>query len=200
MSDRDPGDWARYYERLQDRPPRTTTVFAARRFDAPGLVVDLGCGAGRDCLPLLRAGWRVVAIDREASAIERLRAAAPSDRSGELETRQESFETADLPAADLIISCFALPLTPKPAFPGLWRRIIASLKPGGRFAGQLYGVRDSWARNGTADGVVAFDRAGCLELLSDLKVEFFEEEEHDGVTPRGKSKHWHIFHIVAAKR
>lgn len=200
MTSRDPGDWARYYERLQDRPPRATTVFAARRFKTPGLAVDLGCGAGRDCLPLLRAGWQVVAIDREASAIEKLQAAAPSDRLRDLTVRQENFEATALPAADLVVSCFALPLAPKPTFPDLWRQIIASLRSGGRFAGQLYGVRDSWARNGAADGVVAFDRAGCLGLLSDLKVELFEEEEHDGVTPRGKSKHWHIFHIVAVKR
>jgi hypothetical protein len=28
----------------------------------------------------------------------------------------------------------------------------------------------------------------------------FEEEEADSTTPRGKPKHWHIFHIVARKR
>jgi hypothetical protein len=28
----------------------------------------------------------------------------------------------------------------------------------------------------------------------------FDEEEADGVTPRGNPKHWHIFHIVARKR
>jgi len=27
----------------------------------------------------------------------------------------------------------------------------------------------------------------------------FEEEEDDGVTPRGNTKHWHIFHIVTRK-
>jgi hypothetical protein len=30
-------------------------------------------------------------------------------------------------------------------------------------------------------------------------VEFLREEEDDTVTPRGKAKHWHIFHIVARK-
>ena len=42
-------------------------------------------------------------------------------------------------------------------------------------------------------------REQAQELLDGLEVEMFEEEEDDGVTPRGKPKHWHIFHIVARK-
>jgi hypothetical protein len=30
-----------------------------------------------------------------------------------------------------------------------------------------------------------------------MTIELFEEEEVDATTPRGKAKHWHIFHIVA---
>jgi len=192
-------DWAAYYAALKDRPPRQTTVFASRRFGKPGLAVDLGCGAGRDTLPLLAAGWRVIAIDREASAIAALTEATPAACRSRLEARQAAFEDADWPEADLINSSFALPLAPKPKFPALWRRIRERLKPGGRFAGQLYGLRDSWARGGAADGVVAFSRDACLTHLRDFELELFEEEEHDGVTPRGREKHWHIFHIVARK-
>ena len=36
-------------------------------------------------------------------------------------------------------------------------------------------------------------------MLDGLELEMFEEEEDDGVTPRGNAKHWHIFHIVARK-
>ena len=73
------------------------------------------------------------------------------------------------------------------------------MRPLGRFSGQLYGKRDTWAKNGADDGVVAFTRSDCLSQLKGLKIEMFEEEEHDGFTPRGKLKHWHIFHIVARK-
>lgn len=193
-------DWAAYYDALKDRPPRQTTLFAARRFKTPGLLVDLGAGGGRDTLPLVKAGWRAIAIDRQASAIEAIQAATPPAAAGRLEARQQAFEHADWPMNDLTISCFALPLTPKPAFPGVWARIRERLKPGGRFAGQLYGLRDSWARNGAPDGVVAFDRSGCLSLFQGMTIEFFEEEEHSGVTPKGREKHWHIFHVVAQKR
>lgn len=189
--------WAAYYAQLKDRPPRQTTVFAARRFAQPGLLVDLGAGGGRDCLPLIADGWRAIAIDREPSAITAIRANLPPGGEDRLETRLAAFEDADWPPVDLAISCFALPLAPKPAFPRLWRRIVERLRPGGRFAGQLYGRRDSWARDGAPDGVVAFDRAGCISLFDGMRIEFFEEEEHNGVTPKGRHKHWHIFHVVA---
>ncbi len=192
-------DWAAYYALLKDRPPRPTAVFAMRRFRTPGLAVDLGCGGGRDALPLLAAGWRVFAIDREASAIETLLAATPAEWRDRLTTLQASYEAADWPDADFVNSSFALPLAPKSEFPAIWRRIRRSLRPGGRFAGQLYGLRDSWARGGAPDGVVAFDRDACLRLFDGYSIELFEEEEHDGVTPRGRQKHWHIFHVVARR-
>lgn len=190
-------DWAAYYERLKDRPPRTTTTFAARRFPTPGDAVDLGCGGGRDTLPLLDAGWNVLGVDQEPSAIEALTNEAAKRKLTGLKTLLSPFEAAEWGEVDFVVSSFALPLAPKPDFPALWAHIRASLRPGGRFAGQLYGVRDSWARNGAPDGVVAFTRAECLAHLEGMRIELFEEEEHDGVTARGKSKHWHIFHIVA---
>ena len=194
-------DWSSYYDKLRGRPPRATAVFARRRYEReagrPGFAVDLGCGGGRDVLPLLAAGWRVLAIDREESAVAELLAATPTKWRERLSVRQANFSEIPLPSADLILSSFALPLAPKPAFPKLWRRIRDALGPSGRFAGQLYGLRDSWARDGAPDGVVAFDRQGLAKLFEGMKIERFEEEEHDGATPRGRMKHWHIFHVVA---
>jgi hypothetical protein len=43
-------------------------------------------------------------------------------------------------------------------------------------------------------------RAAAERLLAELDTELFEEEERDSITPRGKPKHWHIFHIVARRR
>ncbi len=192
-------DWAAYYTKLKDRPPRPTAMFAAARFAAPGQAVDLGCGAGRDVLPLLAQGWQVLGIDKEPSAIAALNQAAPADLLPNLKTACTPIEDAEFGASDLINSSFALPLVPKQAFPNVWRKIRASLRSNGRFSGQIYGVRDSWARGGAADGLIAFSRAECLNLLAGMRIEFFEEEEHDGLTPRGTQKHWHIFHLVAQK-
>lgn len=189
--------WVSYYEATADRPPRRTLLEALRRFAAPGLAVDLGCGDGRDAIELLRRGWSVVAVDSEPEALARLRARPDLPAGASLVPICARFEDANWPMADLVNASFSLPLCPPARFPALWRKITASLKAEGRFAGQFYGDRDGWAGN---PAMTHLDRGALLRLLAGLEVEFFEEEESDTLTPRGKPKHWHIFHIVARRR
>jgi tellurite methyltransferase len=204
MSESNSESWRAYYAKTGKRAPRATLVFALDRFAAEGarpaalLAVDLGCGSGRDTVALLERGWRVLAIDAEPAAIEALgtRPELTAEARARLETRVARFEDARWPACDLVNASFALPLVPPAAFPGLWRRVVGSLRPGGRFAGQLYGERDDWAGDPT---ITVLTRAECEALLAGLVVEHFREEEDDSVTPRGVPKHWHIFHIVARK-
>jgi membrane dipeptidase len=186
--------WGRYF-RLAGVDARPTLIDAVERFAAPGFAVDLGAGTGRDTAELLRRGWRVLAIDREADAIDRLLelVGAGSDR---LETRVARYEESDWPACDLVNASFALPSCPPAEFPRVWSRIVDSIVPGGRFAGQLFGDRDAWART----GIVVQTRAEVEALLEPFEVERFEEFEGDARTAIGKTKQWHLFHLVARKR
>jgi SAM-dependent methyltransferase len=200
MTDADPNAvWTAYYDATTGRPPRRTLLAAVGAFpsaETSRFAVDLGCGQGRDTVELLRRGWRVLAIDAAPTALERLRARPDLPAGAALETRCARFEEAEWPAADLVNASFALPICPPARFPALWRRIVGSLRPGGRFAGQLYGDHDDWADR---TDMTILDRAAAERLLEGLAVEFFEEEESDAVTPRGEPKHWHIFHVVARK-
>ena len=138
-----------YYQRTGERPPRETLLCALDRWAetaaGAGHAVDLGCGTGRDTIELLRRGWSVLAIDAEPDAIAGLRARPDLPPGTRLETHVTRFEDTDWPACDLVNASFALPLCPPQAFGPHWRRLVASIRPGGRFAGQLYGDRDSWA-------------------------------------------------------
>lgn len=196
-----PDRWAGYYKKTGSRPPRPTLLLALDKFDDEGaaashLAVDLGAGGGRDVIEMLRRGWRVIAIDAEREAGAAIRAREDLPPGAELETREARFEDAVWPSCDLVNSSFALPLCPPEAFSGVWAKIMHSLKPGGRFSGQLYGDRDSWAGRG---GMTFHTRDEAEALLSGLETEMFEEEEDDSTTPRGEAKHWHVFHIVARK-
>jgi SAM-dependent methyltransferase len=188
--------WAEYYRKTAGRPPRSTLLFALDRFAAPGFAVDLGCGEGRDTIELLRRGWSVLALDAEPSAIGGLTARSDLPAGVHLETRVARFEDAVWPVADLVNASFALFFCGPGAFAPLWDKLIASLKPGGRFAGQLLGDRDSWAGR---RHVVVHNDAAVAALLLGLTVEMHEIEETDGVTPRGEAKHWHLHHLVLRK-
>jgi len=186
--------WARYF-RVAGLDPRETLVAAADGFAEPGFAVDLGAGTGRDTLELLRRGWRVLAIDGAAEAIGRLVELAGAERS-RLETIVGRYEQVEWPACDLVNASFALPFCPPERFGEVWGRIVGSLQPGGRFAGQLFGDRDEWA----GSGIVVQGRAEVEGLLEPFVVERLDELESDGPTAVGKLKHWHVFHIVARKR
>jgi tellurite methyltransferase len=192
----DSSSWIDYYDKTEGRPPRPTLIEALGRFAAPGHAVDLGCGDGRDTIELSRRGWSVLAIDSEPRAIERLTARPDLPPARRLETRIARFEDAIWPAADLVNASFALFFCAAAAFDPLWRKIITSLRPGGRFAGQLLGERDSWAGR---RHVVVHDGAALDALLAGLIVERHDIEETDSVTPRGEAKHWHLHHLVLRK-
>jgi len=191
------------------RPPRDTLLAALARFDTESLnkeeipiqqsrfAVDLGCGEGRDTVELLRRGWRVLAVDGEAEAITRLLNRPDLNREF-LETRVVRFEDVLLTeSVDLVNASFSLPFCPPKSFPIVWENIISSLRSGGRFSGQLFGNRDSWA---IYTSMNHHTRQEVEMLLQSFEIEMLEEEDHPGKTAIGEEKHWHIFHIVARKK
>ena len=190
--------WASYYEKLRDRPPRKTVIAALDAFGerTEALAVDLGCGDGRDVIEILRRGWKVVAVDAESEALKRLaeRGLPGDERITPVVSR---FEDVPMPiGVELVNSSFAMPLCEPARFHEMWARIVEALPSGGRFSGQWYGLNDSWADR---PGITFLSRDEAQALLAGFDVEMFDEEEADSTTPRGKPKHWHIFHIVARK-
>ena len=104
------------------------------------------------------------------------------------------FEDASWPEVSLVNSSFALPFCAPESFEAVWSRVRASLVPGGRFSGQLFGDRDGWV--GSRE--LTFHSSAEAEALFDgLELERFEELEEDGQTALGDPKHWHVFHVVA---
>ena len=194
----DENDWDSYYSHIEGRKvrPLLLQVLAAFPEDAaPGTAIDLGCGDGTETAHLLRRGWRVLAVDAEPRAIERLGAKVPPEALQRLRTQVAFFHAVDWIPADLVHASLSLPFCPPERFTAVWEGLTASLKPGGRFAGEFFGVRDGYA--GTAD--MTFLSADQARALFDgFEVESFHELEEDGESTDGP-KHWHIITVIARK-
>lgn len=75
-------------------------------------------------------------------------------------------------------------------------KIVNAVRPGGRFAGQLFGVRDEWA---TPADPAFLTITAAQELLQPFDLEVFTEIEEDGQAVSGP-KHWHYFEVIGRKR
>jgi tellurite methyltransferase len=179
--------WNTFFEVTQHRPPHVTLLKALELFGNEGnlerFAVDLGCGSGRDTLELLRHGWQVLAIDREAEGIERIRQSVPETHLTQLQTRVVSFEELDdLPEYDFINASFSLPFCHPSQFGKLWKLTINAIKPNGRFAGTFFGKRDSWAQD---KNMTFHTRTEVERLLESFNIEHFTEEDSDGKDSTG---------------
>jgi len=72
---------------------------------------------------------------------------------------------------------------------------VDNIIPGGRFAGHLFGVNDTWASN---EDMTFFSLDQARNLFSGFEVEYFREEDEDGESTIGP-KHWHVFYVIAKK-
>jgi SAM-dependent methyltransferase len=187
---------SQFYEATQGLPPVPTLVTALAAWQSrPGHAIDLGCGAGRDTLELLRCGWYVQAVDMEQQALQRIIDQTPADHRDRLCTRCERFEDLQLPPAQLINSSFALPFCSPVAFPALWQSISASLEGGGLFAGHFFGEADDWASH----GLTIHSRQAIEAQFCGWRIISLEETDREGLTAKGTMKHWHIFSVVARR-
>jgi SAM-dependent methyltransferase len=195
MADNVGTDWAAYYAWTTGREPRPLLLLACERLGAGAgrTAIDLGCGAGIDTLALLQRGWSVVAIDREQSALNLLRSRVPAGSPSQIRIVHASYAEAVLPRAHLIHAGYSLPFCDPSHFPALWTRLRGALAPGGIFAGQLFGIRDSWAGD---PGMTFQDLGEVRNLLGGLEILQLRETERDGDASTGP-KHWHIYDILA---
>ena len=190
-------NWDEYYQKIQGRAPRKLLLDALEKFPSGKSLeaIDLGCGDGTETVVLLSRGWKVLAVDGESTGIKRLMDKVPQGAQAHLQTQVAKFEEVVLPPADLIHASYSIPFCHPDHFPALWEKIADALKPGGRFAGQFFGVHDSWA---DSKGMTFHTETQVRAMIERFETEYFHEQDEDGQAASGP-KHWHVFTVIVRK-
>jgi tellurite methyltransferase len=196
-----PRRWAAYYRCTAARPPRELLLRALDHIDWEGksrrrrTAIDLGFGAGTDTLELLQRAWLVLAIDGQKDAVEVLARRAPARLQPFLTSLIAPMEGLELPPADLIYASYSLPFCSPEKFPALWASIRRALRPGGHFAGQLFGDGDAWC----GQRAMSFhNMREVRSLIRGYKVELLRETVEEGQSFDGP-KHWHFYDLILEK-
>jgi hypothetical protein len=74
--------------------------------------------------------------------------------------------------------------------------IVAALRPGGRLACDLFGVRHAWRDRA---GMTFVTREVVMELLQPCEFELLAEVEEERETAFQGRQHWHGLDIIARK-
>lgn len=162
-----------------------------------GKAIDIGCGAGRDTVYLIKNGWHVIAIDKENTK-QIMTNQLNDEELNRLTFIQSEFENIKLEKNNLIIANYSIPFCNKNKFQEFWHKIIDSIEENGYFVGNFFGKNDEW--NTQKSSMTFFDRKTVEELFNNFEILKFEEEEKDAKTGLGIMKHWHTYNIIARKK
>jgi len=72
---------------------------------------------------------------------------------------------------------YSIPFCHPDHFPAMCEKITNALNPGGRFAGQFFGVHDSWADN---KNMTFHTEKQARALIGKFETEYFHEQDEDG--------------------
>ena len=99
-----------------------------------GKAIDLGCGAGRDSIFLIKNNWNVTSIDlknTQSFITEKL----STKELKRFKFIQTSFENLNLEKNNLVVANYSLPFCKNDFFPILWNKINSSVQKNRLFCG-----------------------------------------------------------------
>ena len=186
-----------YYDKTKNsNVPKNLRMFMDMKVEA-GVCIDLGCGAGRDTVFLIKNGWKVIAIDKEDTE-KMIRSSLQEEEQNYLEFIKQDFENnIILQSCNLLVANSSLSFCNRKNFDDLWKKIVDSISKDGYFVGNFFGINDSWANR---PNMVFFTKEEVIKLFSSFEIINFKEVAKNGKTALGVEKHWHVFNVIAKKK
>lgn len=163
----------------------------------PGLAVDIGCGAGRDTIELIKNKWKVIAIDKE-DVSKYIKEGLTELELKNFKFIKSNFEDVILEKNNLVIANNSLAFCSKRNFERVWDNIVNSIEKDGYFVGTFFGIKDSWLQ--TKNKMKFYSVEEINLLFKQFNIIELNEIEKDGISAIGECKHWHIYAVIAQKK
>ena len=116
----------KYYENTEGALPNPMVKKFIDMNINPTNAVDLGCGAGRDTIYLIKNGWKVLSIDRENTK-EIISSKLDNEEIKKFRFESQNFENIKLEKTNLLVANFSIPFCDKEHFNKFWNRITDSI-------------------------------------------------------------------------
>ncbi|MBA2463708.1 MAG: class I SAM-dependent methyltransferase [Nocardioidaceae bacterium] len=206
--------WADFYARMEYTEGSTFFEFVNSRPEVPQLVLDIGCGDGRDSCAFAAAGRTVVGFDRSEVGIEhaRLQAAAKTESGDGV-----SFEVCDVGDADRLSRLLAAQLAesdgpamfylrfflhsiPEDVQHTLMHVICDQARPGDVFAAEFRTDKDEGKSKAHGKHYRRFQNAAEFSrcLVDDHGFTVLHEEEGTGLSPY-KDEDPVLYRVIACR-
>ena len=120
-------DIKKYYENTENALPHPMLKrFIDNKNIKPGSAIDLGCGAGRDTVYLIKNGWNVLSIDKEDTR-EFVSSKLNEEEIKRFRFVRQDFENIELEKNNLLVANFSIPFCKKDCFKEFWNKISESI-------------------------------------------------------------------------
>ena len=120
------GNIEKFYENTKNGMPHDNIKKFIEMNTRNGNAIDLGCGAGRDTIFLIKNNWNVIAIGSEATK-DIIEISLNAEELKKFKFVQQNFENIQLDKNDLIVSNFSIPFCNKNHFNDFWLKIVNSI-------------------------------------------------------------------------
>ena len=116
----------KYYENTENALPNLMVKKFIDMNINPANAIDLGCGAGRDTVFLIKNGWNVLSIDRENTK-EFIEKKLNNEEIKKFRFLIQNFENIELEKTNLLVANFSIPFCDKEHFANFWGKINDSI-------------------------------------------------------------------------
>lgn len=146
------GDIQKYYENTENALPHPMVKKFINMNNNPKYAIDLGCGAGRDTIYLIKNGWKVLSIDKENTR-EIISSKLNNEELKNFNFECQDFENIELEKNNLLVANFSIPFCNKDYFNEFWNKISNSILQERILRWELFWIKRFLGKDKRANGI-----------------------------------------------